>query len=40
MSWQMPGGVTIKDLSLVIILAIGDEDEETPSFIFNVSSIL
>lgn len=40
MSWQMPGGITIKDLSLVIISAIGDEDEETPSFIFNANSIL
>lgn len=29
MSWQMPGGITIKDPSLVIIPAIGDEDEET-----------
>lgn len=36
----MPGGITIKDLSLVIISAIGDEDEEIPSFIFNANSIL
>lgn len=37
MSWQMPGGLTIKDLSLVIISAIGYEDEETLSFIFNAT---
>lgn len=37
MSWQMPGGLTIKDLSLAIISAIGYEDEETLSFIFNVT---
>lgn len=40
MSWQMPGGINIKDPSLVIISAIGDEDKETLSFIFNVNSIL
>ena len=40
MSWQVPGGVTIKDLSLVIISAIGYENEESLSFIFNVNSIL
>lgn len=33
----MPGGITIKDPSLVIILATGDEDEETQAFIFNVT---
>lgn len=36
----MPGGITIKDPSLMIISAIRDEDEETLSFIFNVNSIL
>lgn len=36
----MPAGITIKDPSLVIVSAIGDEDEETLSFIFNVNSIL
>lgn len=35
----MPGGVTIEDLSLVIISAIGGENEEALSFIFNVNSI-
>lgn len=40
MSWQMPAGLTIKDLSLVIISAIGYEDEEILSFIFNDNSIL
>lgn len=40
MSWQMPAGLTIKDLSLVIISAIGYEGEEILSFIFNDNSIL
>lgn len=40
MSYEVPEGITIKDLSLVIISAIGDEDEETQSFIFNVDCVL
>lgn len=36
----MPAGLTIKDLSLVITSAIGYEDEEILSFIFNDNSIL